>query len=343
MPGATTETRRRDAETQAEAMPAPIPDDRVRMDRAARRSLSYCRKLVRKRARNFYYGMKLTPEPKRSALYAIYAFMRACDDLADQPAAQTSRQESPYLNMANISRRIAVLEGFRERMTQVIRTGVLPEMDEPAKPIWPAFNHVMRAYPIDPDHLHAMLDGQRRDLLTQKFQTFDELYDYCYKVAGVVGLVCISVWGTSGDPAATKLAEYRGIAFQLTNILRDLNEDAQRDRTYIPQEELDRFNVSPRTFLGEKVGDNFDRLMNFQIERARSYYEMSQTLENYIDPACQSTSWAMMKIYRGLLERIAMSPRSVLTQRVRLSSFTKMGIALRSRFRRPTRVRDASL
>jgi phytoene synthase len=193
----------------------------------------------------------------------------------------------------------------------------------------------MLNYPVDVQHLNAMLDGQRRDLLTETFQTFDQLYGYCYNVASVVGLTCISVWGYTGGKATRELAEKRGIAFQLTNILRDVHEDFQRGRVYLPADELAQFNVDPRVFVEGNPDTNFDRLMKFQLERAMSYYDDSAELESHLSADCQSTCWAMMRIYRGLLEKIAENPRRVLTERVRLTKFQKTAIALRAKFRKP--------
>jgi phytoene synthase len=321
------------------------------LDPAVRQSLRYCHRVTRRHARNFYYGLRLTPEPKRSALYAVYAFMRACDDLVDEPVNDQS--SAAPTSGAIIQRGLAKIEQFRSQMQQVLDGGDLPAPGNPGNPgnpgapgspgdsPWPAFRYVVRQYPIDPAHLHAMLDGQMLDLTSPKYLTFDQLYDYCYKVASVVGLTCIAVWGHCGDPAVTKLAEYRGIALQLTNILRDLVEDAQRQRLYLPAEELNRFGYDPRKLMRREPDAAFDRLMTFQIERARGYYEMSSRLEQYLDPQCQGTSWAIMRIYRGILERIAEDPRAVLKQRVRLGAFTKMAIALRAHLRRPTLTRTS--
>ena len=286
------------------------------MDDAVRRSFEHCHAVTRARARNFYYGLKLTPGPKRDALYAIYAFMRACDDIADEAAAQTGGAA------AGIER----IEAFRADMQRVLDAPA--EADLPVGPIWPAFRYVVRTYPIDAAHLHAMLDGQRDDMIGCDYRTFDDLYAYCYKVASVVGLVCVSVWGHSGDAAVLKMAEQRGIAFQLTNILRDVVEDVDRGRVYLPAEELERFGYTPQMLKSRTANDAFDRLMAFQIDRARDYYAKSAALDDHIDPACRPTSWALMRIYRDLLEKLARSPRRVLTRRVRLSSFHKARIAL---------------
>lgn len=280
-------------------------------DAATRASLEYCHKVARKRARNFYYGLKLTPEPKRSAVYAIYAFMRACDDMADGAAAPEAAKRN--------------IEDFRAKMQHVLDgdgQGGLPD-----GPIWPAFGYVTRTYSIEPQYLHDMLDAQAIDLVKHRYQHFDELYDYCYKVASVVGQVCIDIWGHDGMSGVRKLAEHRGIALQLTNILRDLAEDARRGRVYLPQEDLERFGYSTSDLMAGRLDERFDRLMRFQIERAWRYYQMSAPLEPHLSADCRPTSWAMMRIYRGLLEQISARPRQVMTQRVRLGSLQKLTIA----------------
>ncbi|MEX0655249.1 MAG: phytoene/squalene synthase family protein [Phycisphaeraceae bacterium] len=302
--------------------PQPPAPARAAMTPAVRASFDHCHRVTRKHARNFYYGLKLTPEPKRSAMYAIYAFMRACDDLADD-ADPRQRNADDVL---------ARIEAYRRTMQQVLDA----PLDAPLPPgaVWPAFQHVTHHYPIDPAHLHAMLDGQRCDATRDRYASFDELYQYCYKVASVVGFVCLAVWGHDGGRQAMKLAEYRGIAFQLTNMLRDVAEDAQRGRIYLPMDELERFGYPPDALLAGRADAHFDRLMVYQIERARSYYQMSATLERHIDPDCRPTSWAMCQIYEGLLDRITQQPRRVLTTRVRLSSFAKLRIALAAAYRR---------
>ena len=173
--------------------PAPPP-----IDGALRGSLAHCRRITRRRARNFYYGLMLMPEPKRSAMYAVYAFMRACDDLADGAENGESRLER--------------IEQFRRRMDQTLdcdRNGSLP-----AGPIWPAFRYVTAQFPIDRAHLNGMLDGQRCDLMKNRYDSFEELYRYCFNVASVVGLVCVSVWGHDDSADLWHMAEERGIALQ---------------------------------------------------------------------------------------------------------------------------------
>ena len=288
-------------------------------------SYRYCHALTRERARNFYYGLKLTPEPKRSALYALYAFMRACDDLVD------GEDEGAAVS---VDERLAQIERFRADMVAAINSADAAAL--PAGELWPAVRHAARTYGIDAVRLHTMLDGQRADVLVHRYPTFQELYGYCYKVASVVGLACLDIWGHDGDRSVVQLAEYRGIAFQLTNILRDVAEDAQRGRVYLPQDELRRFGVEIADLREGRATAAFVRMMTYQVERARSYYEMSASLERHVDPACRGTTWAMTEIYRRLLERIKESPASVLgRRRVRLSSPEKLRIALRATWRQP--------
>jgi len=289
-------------------------------------SLAFCERIARTKAGNFYHGMKLTPQPKRAAIYTVYAFMRACDDLADDTDADATAQ------------RRASIETFRAKMDHAIALardsrGDDESLDTTEPSVWPAFIHVMRNYPIDPADLHHMLDGQRADLDTHRYQTFDQLRGYCYNVASTVGLVCVAVWGTipQADAAQVrKFAEQRGIALQLTNILRDLCEDAQRGRVYLPAEDLERFGVTPEALAAGMPTPDFDRLMAFQIERARGFYAASADLDRLITPNCRPTSWAIMRIYEKLLDKIERDPRKVLQGRVSLSLPTKFGVALRA-------------
>jgi len=350
--------------SESASMPIQVSGERtVSLDESVR----HCHRVTRERARNFYYGLKLTPEPRRSAGYAIYAFMRACDDLVDQemdaasksspsaaggsPATPFQPAPAPPAN-ANASDPDAIsvviarpdntphpglarIEQFRSQMEAVLAspddrfTGPLAN-----DPMWPAFRHAVKTYDIDKAHLHAMLDGQRADLVKKRYATFDELYDYCYKVASVVGLVCIRIWGAPTDPAVLKMAEHRGVALQLTNILRDLVEDAQRDRVYLPAEDLARYGYTVQDILARRGSDAFDRMMNFELRRAREYYQKSAALDAHLDPSCRPTSWALMAIYRALHEKIAHNPRRVLRTRVKISRIAKAGIALRATMKR---------
>ncbi len=254
--------------------------------------------------------MRLTPEPKRGSIFVVYAWMRAADDLADDDAAGQGSDAASGLAQFRADTDAAI------DLTKPLPTGEL----------WPALRDTVTRYAIPADYLHDMLDGQRSDLQPVACRTFDDLYAYCYRVASVVGLTCVKVWGDDGDPAVAKLAECRGVALQLTNILRDLHEDAQRGRVYLPAEDLSRFGVTAEQLRRGHADESFRRMMQFQLERARSYYEMSATLERHLTPDCRSTSWAIMRTYRVLLDRIADRPERVLRQRVSLPLHTKLAV-----------------
>lgn len=279
-------------------------------------SQQYCFDVTRRSARNFYYGMKLTPGAKRSAMYTVYAFMRACDDLADEADP----------NDPAAAERIEIFRGQMQAVCGGQTVGdELPEY----RRLWPAFAQVVADYQIDPALLNDMLDGQKSDVAGAVYQTFDDLYQYCYRVASVVGLVCIRVWGHDDHPDVAKLAEYRGIALQLTNILRDVVEDAQVGRVYLPREDLEHFGYDPADLQAGKGGDAFENLMRRQIERANDYYRKSAALEQYIDPTCRAACRVITRIYADLLTRIARRPAAVLEGRVRLSTPHKLAIVAR--------------
>ena len=299
-------------------------------------SYGHCRDLTRARAKNFYYGMMLTPQPKRSAMYAVYAWMRAVDDLGD-PAGGGEAE--------SVRRR---LESFRRR-TQAALAGEAPwpggQGDADAfAPMWPAVAATFRDYAVPRAYLDAMIDGQIMDQRKTRYASFDELYEYCYNVASTVGLVCITVWGYDGGEATRKLAQERGIALQLTNILRDVVEDAQRDRVYLPADELARFGFDDESFKAHVLrceaasGGDFDGLIRMQLCRAREYYNRSASLERFVTGSCRPTCWAMMRIYEGLLSKMESNPRRVLTERVRMGRLSKLAIALRATWRRGLRV-----
>jgi len=192
-----------------------------------------------------------------------------------------------------------------------------------------------------------MIAGQRQDLTPTPIRTFTDLQQYCYRVASVVGIASLYVWGfDQTEPAATetlKLASDRGIAFQLTNILRDLREDSARaggGRCYLPEEDLKKFQITPEQIAKRDGGDNFLALMQFQITRARSYYESSAPLDVRISPDSRPTLHAMTAIYHAILEKIAANPTKVLTTRIKLSTTQKLLIAWQAMRRKEVKSSD---
>ncbi len=276
------------------------------MKNAIDRSYQYCRRVARRRAKNFYYSFVLLSRPQRNAMCAIYAFMRYCDDLSDEPGAQRS-----------------AIDKWRVEMNEAL------EGRFSGHPVWPAFHHTVRRFGIPHQYFSAMIDGVSSDLEPRRFETFDELYRYCYQVASVVGLTTIHIFGFD-TPSALPLAEKCGVAFQLTNILRDIREDAERGRIYLPLEDLRHFGVTEDDLRAGRRDPPFLRLMQFEAGRARAYYNESQLLLDLIHPRSRASLWALISIYSRLLERIEHSNYDVFRRRVRLPLWEKSWIVWRA-------------
>ena len=270
------------------------------------RSYDYCRRVARRRAKNFYYSFVLLSRPQRNAMCAIYAFMRYCDDLSDEPGANRAAIDKWRAEME------AALEGrFSDH------------------PVWPAFHHTVRRFGIPHQYFREMIDGVLSDLEPRRFANFEQLYRYCYQVASVVGLTIVHIFGFD-TRSALPLAEKCGVAFQLTNILRDIREDAERGRIYLPMEDLQRFGVTEEDLCCGRRGEPFLRLMAFEAERARAYYNESRPLLDLIHPRSRASLWALISIYSRLLERIERSNYDVFRRRVRLPLWEKSWIVWRA-------------
>jgi len=269
-------------------------------------SYEYCRRIARSRAKNFYYSFLLLSNQQRKAMCAIYAFMRYCDDLSDEPGATKLAIEQWRVEMED------ALEG---RFS--------------GHPIWPAFHHTVRRFEIPHDYFREMIEGVASDLEPRRFQTFDQLYRYCYQVASVVGLTIVHIFGFD-TRSVLPLAEKCGVAFQLTNILRDIKEDAGNDRVYLPQEDLERFEVTEENLKSGLRNESFLKLMQFESARARSYYDESAPLLDLIHPRSRPSLWALVTIYSRLLDRIQQTNYDIFTRRVRLSSLEKSMIVLKA-------------
>jgi phytoene synthase len=277
-------------------------------------SRRFCEELTRAEARNFYYGLKLLPEPKRSAMFALYAYMRLVDDIADADETKP------------VAQRVEALDNWSD-CTHAALAGQRPAEGHA---VWPAFTDTVQSYGVPANIFDEVIAGQRQDLVSPNFETFDELKEYCYRVAGVVGLASIYVWGFEGGAATEALAIDRGIAFQLTNILRDLREDAGRGRTYLPKQELEAAGITANDLKTGRNGEIFVQMMRAQISRAESYYQKSAALDQLISRDSRPTLVAMTQIYHGLLKKVAQRPARVLHERVSLSAFTKLRIAWRA-------------
>jgi phytoene synthase len=269
-------------------------------------SYGYCERISRERAKNFYYSFLLLPRPKRQAMCAIYAFMRECDDRSDSPGATLE----------------SVVQ-WRDELDAAL-AGILP-----GHPVWPAFADTARRYKIPARYFHEMIDGVASDLETRTIETFEDLYRYCYLVASIVGLTIIHVFGFE-DPKALELAEKCGIAFQLTNILRDVREDAGNGRVYLPKEDLARFNVIAEALNQPRLTPPLRSLFEFEGARTREFYVKSRPLLDLVHRDSRSALWALMEIYLRLLDHIEAEGYPVLERRVSLPVREKMGIVLRA-------------
>ena len=269
-------------------------------------SYAYAQRIARSRAKNFYYSFVLLSAQQRKAMCAIYAFMRHCDDLSDEPGAS---------HEALAKWRAELAEALEGRFS--------------GHPVWPGFHHTVRRFGIPHQYFFEMIDGVVSDLEPRRFETFDELYRYCYLVASVVGLTVIHIFGFDTS-IALPLAEKCGVAFQLTNILRDIREDAGRNRIYLPAEDLRRFGVGEDDLRNGVRSPEFLKLMAFEAARARAHYNESRPLLDLIHPRSRSSLWALIAIYSRLLDRIERTNYDVFARRVRLSPVEKSWIIFRA-------------
>jgi len=264
-------------------------------------SYAFCRRIARTRAKNFYYSFLLLSREQKDAMCAIYAFMRYCDDISEGEGA--SRES---------------IDQWRRDLDQAL------EGTFPANPLWPAFHDAVQRYRIPHRYFHEMIDGVSSDLEARQIQTFDELYRYCYQVASVVGLTIIHIFGFERQEAL-QLAEKCGIAFQLTNILRDIREDYENRRIYIPAEDIGRFQADLT-----KYDEKFIRLMRYEADRARRYYNESRPLIGLVHENSRRSLSALIEIYRRLLERIERSNYAVLDRRISLPTWQKITILIQA-------------
>jgi phytoene synthase len=276
-----------------------------------------CRGVARSQARNFYYAFLVLPKEKRNALSAVYAFMRHCDDLSDDAAMP-------------VEQRWEKLQDYREQMHQVLQGRATDD------PVLMALADSAQHFQIPTERLEQLVQGTLMDLKQSvagaplTFADFDELARYCYHVASVVGLITIRIFGYR-DPKAEPLAERLGIAFQLTNIIRDVREDAMLGRVYLPQEDLALFGRNAAELAPGQLGNGFQAapwhdVLRYEADRARELYRSADELIPLIDEDCQPALWTLVTIYRRLLDKIALKQYDVFKERVRLTVPEKLKI-----------------
>jgi len=279
-------------------------------------SYRICQSIAKRTAKNFYYSFVGLPHDCFRSMCVLYAFMRICDDIGDDESVDLDiRRERLQLWREQL--RVALAEGRFEHE------------------VFPALAEVIERHDLPPDYLYAVIDGVKMDLEPNEIATFDQLAQYCYCVAGAVGLCCIHIWGFEDDERAINAAIDCGMAFQLTNILRDIAEDAQMGRVYLPRDELERFGYSVDDLIQLKQTTEFNELMSFQVQRARKYYARANALFDYLSPIGQPILRAMMKIYGGLLDEIEQRDFDVFSERISLPKWRKLLIAAESVVRQP--------
>jgi 15-cis-phytoene synthase len=277
-----------------------------------------CRNIARQQAKNFYYAFRVLPQHKSDAMCAVYAFMRRADDISDDESI-------------SISDRRAIMRQWLEAW-RAARNGA-PTDD----PVFLALNHTQKTFNIPDSLLEELVQGTSMDLEPQPatatglqtYATFDDLYRYCYLVASVVGLVCIRIFGYT-DSRAEKLAEETGVAFQLTNILRDVKEDIERGRVYLPLDLLDEFGVTLKRLEavshGAPINTQERAMLHTLGTRAEQYYASAQQLLTLIDRDSRAALWVLVRIYHELLHKISKANNDVFSQRVQVPTPEKFWI-----------------
>ncbi len=260
------------------------------------RAYEICRKETQQWAKTFYLGTLLLPQEKRKAIWAIYVWCRRTDEIMDSAEASTKTQDELSDN----------LDEWEENTKNVFKGNIKSELDS-------VLLDTIEKYPQSIQPYLDMIDGQRMDLNKFRYKDFDELKLYCYRVAGTVGLMTQNVmgidsaytsapWSALPDPSEAAIA--LGIAKQLTNILRDVGEDRQRGRIYLPQADIEKFNYSEEELLQGKINKQWKSLMNFQLTRAREWFQKSEDGIKWLSSDARWPVWTSLRLYRGILDSI---------------------------------------
>lgn len=293
------------------------------MNQQLSHAYAVCRGITRRAAKNFYYGFIVLPSEKRNALSAVYAFMRHADDITDEPGVDPQQKRQKLSEWMEAAKAV-----FAGKATD--------------DPVLMALGDAQKNFKIPPELFEKLVYGTSLDLDIPAASadapailctTFEDLKQYCYYVASVVGLVCIRIFGYE-DSKAEFLAEDCGLAFQLTNIIRDIKEDAGMGRIYIPEEDLTRTNLSAANFSPASLQDpaqvqQLRPALEYEAERARKYYESAKWLMELIEEDSRAALWVLVEIYSRLLKKITERNYDVLTERVRLTFWEKMKVLSR--------------
>lgn len=287
---------------------APAAADNGMMEMGVSTS-EYCRRLTRRSGSSFYYAFRLLPRRQRDAIYTVYSLCREIDDVVDRPGAGSDER--------------AELRRWRSEIDQCYG-------GHPTHPITRNLQVVLESFPIPRQYFHQLIDGVEMDLNRNRYGTFTELYDYCYRVASVVGLICLEIFDCRTSPPARGYAVNLGLAFQLTNILRDIAVDADRGRIYLPAEDLERFGYSEADLLARRYSPSFIELMRFQCGRAGNFFRTCRESIRRDDRPKLFAAEVMRRTYEKVLRGIEACGYDVFRHRVRLPGRQKIWIAGRT-------------
>ncbi|HBA08883.1 MAG TPA: squalene synthase HpnD [Methylotenera mobilis] len=272
----------------------------------------YCQEKAAKSGSSFYYSFMFLPKQKREAITALYAFCREVDDVVD---------ECTELKVAQVK-----LAWWKDEVRNLY-------LKKPIHPVTKALEPVIQQFQLDEEHFHEIIDGMEMDLNFNRYEDFKQLQLYCYRVASVVGILSAQIFGFE-NRKTLKFAHDLGMAFQLTNIIRDVGEDARRNRIYLPLDELAKFNVTEDDILKSRESDAVKRLLDAQIERAEMYYDKALNELPAEDKKSQRVGLIMTAIYRTLLREIkADGAEKVLNARISLGTLRKLWIAFSTWFK----------
>ena len=306
-----------------------VPDVNAREIAA---SYANCHAITRAAHSNFYPAFFLLPKAKRDGIVALYAFMRLIDDVSDEGANLAEKQRGLARWRAALDQAITgQLQVFDGNAAMESPVATLPGAEE----VLPALVDTIGRYNMPTRYLHDLISGAEMDLTIQAYPSFERLKEYCYRVAGTVGLTCTHIFGFH-DAKALELAEKLGLAFQLTNIIRDVREDYATSRVYLPDEDLARYGVAKADFDRDETTLGVHELLRFEAERAWKLYEEGAELLSLIDEDSRSTLWLLVRTYSALLARIESVDFAVFGERVRLSKAEKLKLIAKARFGRHT-------
>lgn len=271
-------------------------------------TIAYCRRITKASRSNFYYAFLLLPRAQSEAIQTVYAFCRCVDDAVDQSASPEEAKKE--------------LDQWREQMRRCLEV-------PPSHPLLAALAGTIRKYNIPLEYFEELISGMEMDLHSRRYATFEDLRLYCYRAASVVGLICLKIFGTT-RPEAEEHAVHQGLAFQLTNILRDLRADAERGRIYLPLEDLERFRYTEKDLMDSVYNPPFVEMMAFQCARARAHYEKARACLPPQDRRRLLASEVMAAVYYRILREIERRNYDVFTKKIALPRRAKLALALRT-------------